>query len=280
MSCCAGAVLAAYNMRFLQFFQRQARYSPRSSRRTAKGKSARSRRRYQSRSKPTPQFTFSDLPFTGGGSFLNRAIVIARQSIIHVAEAFDVFRRDQARSIAAGVRSILPFRGQIFPERLADYLQLNRFDELTVRFPELVAFCDANLRKLLHQFVGRGPVERKASVLKRFYHRRTGSVAAQSLHVHAWAQFFRQQFTKWLQLGDVLLTHDENHLHGWQIVQGLGKLIEKWPSFLPSIGIGRKEFFELIKDDDQRWRVFLAGFRRNNKRFEKLRQRGLRMIFD
>src|SRR5207247_11044713 len=126
----AGAVLAAYNMRFLQFSQRQARYSPRSSRRTAKGKSARSRRRYQSRSKPTPQFTFSDLPFTGGGSFLNRAIVIARQSIIHVAEAFDVFRRDQTRSIAAGVRSILPFRRQIFQARLPHYLHLHRSAEL------------------------------------------------------------------------------------------------------------------------------------------------------
>jgi len=33
-------------------------------------------------------------------------------------------------------------------------------------------------------------------------------------------------------------------------VQGLGKLIEKWPPFLPSIGIGRKEFFELIQDYD------------------------------
>src|SRR4029077_8645727 len=150
VSCCAGAVLAAYNMRFMQIFQREARYSPASSRRTAKGKSACPRRSYQSRSKPTSQFTFSDLAFTGGSSSLNRAVVIARQSIIHVAEAFDVFGRDQTRSIAAGVRSILPFRGQIFPERLAHHLKLNRFDEFAAGFAEFVAFCYSNFRKLRH----------------------------------------------------------------------------------------------------------------------------------
>jgi hypothetical protein len=33
-------------------------------------------------------------------------------------------------------------------------------------------------------------------------------------------------------------------------VQGLHKLIEKRASFLPAMLIGRKDFFELIKDDD------------------------------
>jgi hypothetical protein len=33
-------------------------------------------------------------------------------------------------------------------------------------------------------------------------------------------------------------------------VQSLRKLIEKRPPFLPSVLIGRKEFFELIQDHD------------------------------
>ena len=146
----------------------------RGSRRTAKSKSACSGGSYQSRSKPTSQFTFTDPAFTGGGSSLNRAIIICRQSIVHVTEAFDVFGRDQARSIAAGVRSNLPFRGQIFPQRLAYHLKLNRFDEFAVGFTKFVAFCYANLRKFRHQFVGCVRVEGKAPVLERFHHRVTG----------------------------------------------------------------------------------------------------------
>jgi hypothetical protein len=33
-------------------------------------------------------------------------------------------------------------------------------------------------------------------------------------------------------------------------VQGLRKLLEKWASFRPAMLIGRKEFFELIQDQD------------------------------
>jgi hypothetical protein len=68
--------------------------------------------------------------------------------------------------------------------------------------------------------------------------------------VHTWPQFFREQLGERLQLSDVLLAHNEDHLHRWQVVQGLRKLIEKRPSFLPSMLIGRKEFFELIQDHD------------------------------
>src|SRR5436305_5105877 len=118
VSCCTGAILATYNMRFLQLFQSQTRNSPSGSRRTAKSKPSCSGRSYQSCSKPTSQFPFSDSALTGCSSSLNGAIVIASQSIIHIAEPFDVFGGDQTRSIAAGVGSILPFRGQIFPERL------------------------------------------------------------------------------------------------------------------------------------------------------------------
>ena len=150
VSNCAGAVLSAYDVCILQFFQRQPGNPQRRSTHAAKSESACSGGSYQSCSKPTAQFTFTNPAFTGGSSSLNRPVVIARQSIIHVAEAFDVFGRDQTRSIAAGVRPILPFGGEILPERLADHLKLNRFDEFAAGFTEFVALCYSHFRKLRH----------------------------------------------------------------------------------------------------------------------------------
>src|SRR5262245_7382681 len=102
-------------MSFTEFFYRQTRYSPASARRTTKGEAACSGRSYQRCFKPTPQFALPDLPISGGSSSFNRAVIIGCQRVVHVAEAFDVFGRDQTRSIATGVWSILPVRWQIFP---------------------------------------------------------------------------------------------------------------------------------------------------------------------
>src|SRR3954451_11412330 len=102
------------------------------------------------------------------------------------------------RSIAADARSSLPFRRQIFPERLANDLKLNRFHEFAARFTELVAFRYPDLRKLGHQFVGCVRIEGEAPVLEGLHYGGTGRIAAQSFQVHAWPQFFREQIGEWL----------------------------------------------------------------------------------
>ncbi len=134
---------------------------------------------------------------------------------------------------------------------MANNLKLNRLHELPFGADYLLAgHLGPNLAQILNKAEGCLLFKRAACIIGGSHNRFSGRLFAHTLHKKAIPKFSRYQVGIWIETGDVILPHCQDNTQVGIGFHGCPELDKEIRLFFPGSGVGGKEFFKLVDNQD------------------------------